>query len=43
MGAATVMMASNLSLPKNVIGILADCGYDSPRNIIKKYIYDIWE
>ena len=41
MGAATVMMASNLSLPKNVIGILADCGYDSPRNIIKKYIYDM--
>lgn len=41
MGAATVMMASNLDLPKNVIGILADCGYDTPRNIIKKYIYDM--
>lgn len=41
MGAATVMMASNLDLPENVIGILADCGYDTPRNIIKKYIYDL--
>lgn len=41
MGAATVMMASNLNLPKNVIGILADCGYDSPKNIIKKYISDM--
>ena len=41
MGAATVMMASNLDLPSNVIGILADCGYDSPKNIIKKYISDM--
>ena len=41
MGAATVMMASNLDLPSNVKGILADCGYDSPRNIIKKYIKDM--
>ncbi len=40
MGAATVLMASNLDLPNNVIGILADCGYDSPKNIIKKYIKD---
>ena len=41
MGAATVMMASNLDLPSNVIGILADCGYDSPKNIIIKYINDL--
>ena len=41
MGAATVMMASNLELPKNVKGILADCGYDTPKNIIKKYISDM--
>lgn len=41
MGASTVMMASSLDLPKNVIGILADCGYDSPKNIIKKYIKDM--
>lgn len=38
MGAATVCMASGLDLPKNVIGILADCGYDSPKKIIKKVI-----
>lgn len=41
MGAATVVMASNLDLPSNVIGILADCGYDSPKNIIIKYINDL--
>ena len=41
MGAATVMMASNLDLPSNVKGILADCGYDSPKTIIKKYIRDL--
>ncbi len=41
MGAATVMMASDLDLPSNVKGILADCGYDSPRNIIKKYIKEM--
>lgn len=41
MGAATVMMASSLKLPNNVKGILADCGYDSPKNIIKKYIKDM--
>ena len=28
MGAATVMNASSMDLPENVIGILADCGYD---------------
>ena len=41
MGAATVMMASSLELPCNVKGILADCGYDTPKNIIKKYISDM--
>lgn len=35
MGAATVMMASNKDLPENVIGILADCGYSSPKEIIQ--------
>ena len=38
MGAATVMMAAGKSLPKNVIGVLADCGYSSPKEIIKKVI-----
>ena len=36
MGAATVLMASELELPENVKGIIADCGYDSPKAIIKK-------
>ena len=34
MGAATVMMACDKGLPENVIGILADCGYHSPKDII---------
>lgn len=36
MGAATVLMASDLELPPNVRGIIADCGYSSPAAIIKK-------
>lgn len=36
MGASTVMMAADKPLPHNVIGILADCGYSSARDIIKK-------
>jgi fermentation-respiration switch protein FrsA (DUF1100 family) len=35
MGAATVLMASELDLPKNVIGIIADCPYSSPGEIIR--------
>lgn len=35
MGAATVMMAAGKPLPKNVIGVLADCGYTSPKEIIR--------
>ena len=38
MGAATVMMAAGNPLPENVIGVLADCGFDSPRNIIREVI-----
>ena len=36
MGAATVLMASALDLPPNVKGIIADCGYSSPKAILKK-------
>ena len=36
MGAATVLMASELPLPENVRGILADCPYTSPEEIIRK-------
>lgn len=41
MGAATVMMAAGDPLPENVIGVLADCGYTSPKEIIKKVIADM--
>ena len=40
MGAATVLMASELSLPKEVVGILADCPYSSPKEIIQKVCKD---
>lgn len=39
MGAASVMMASELGLPENVKGIVADCGYSEPRAIIKETIH----
>lgn len=41
MGAATVLMASCENLPNNVIGILADCGYTTPKEIINKVIKDL--
>ena len=34
MGATTVMMASALPLPKNVSGIIADCGFTSPYEVV---------
>ena len=36
LGAATVLMASEVGLPKNVRCIVADCGYSSPKEIICK-------
>lgn len=36
MGAATVLMASELNLPENVVGIIADSPYSSPEEIIRK-------
>ena len=36
MGATTVLMASDLELPETVCGIIADCPYSSPRDIITK-------
>ena len=41
MGAATVMICSAMDMPKNVVGVLADCGYTSARDIIKKVIRDM--
>lgn len=40
MGAATVLMASELQLPGNVKAILADCPYSSPGAIIRKVCRD---
>lgn len=39
MGATTVLLASE-GAAKNVVGIIADCGYDSPRGIILKTMKD---
>ena len=36
MGAATVLMASDLDLPENVVGVIADCPYSSPMKILMK-------
>ena len=41
MGASTVLMASGQELPENVVGILADCGYTSAREIIHKILRQI--
>lgn len=41
MGATTVMMAAGMDLPENVVGVIADCGYTSPRDIIRKVIHDM--
>lgn len=38
MGASTVLMAAGKPLPSNVIGVLADCGYSTPKAIIQKVI-----
>lgn len=38
MGASTVMLAAGKDLPENVVCVLADCGYSSAKDIIKKVI-----
>lgn len=38
MGAATVLMVGGMELPGNVRGIVADCPYDAPANIIRKVL-----
>lgn len=35
MGAATVLMSTELQLPENVVGVMADCPYTSPWDAIK--------
>lgn len=41
MGAATVLMATDLNLPDNVAGIIADCPFSSPGEIIRKVCRDM--
>lgn len=41
MGAATVLMASNLQFPENVKCVVADCGYTSPAEIIAKVMKEM--
>ncbi len=41
MGAATVLMAADKELPSNVVGVLADCGYNSAKEVIQKVIRDM--
>ena len=42
MGAATVMLtAAEEDLPPNVVGVLADCGYSSAEEIIKKVMREM--
>lgn len=38
MGASTALIASAAELPKNVKYVLADCGYTSAKDIIKKFM-----
>ncbi len=38
MGASSVLMASELCLPRGVCGIIADCPYSEPKAIIKRVI-----
>ena len=40
MGGATALMASDLDLPSNVVGAIADCPFSSPKAIIKKVCRD---
>ena len=41
MGAATVLTAAGKNLPQNVIGILADCSYNTPKDIMMKTIREM--
>lgn len=38
MGATTVMMAAGLDLPKNTAGIIADCGFTSPYEVVRSVL-----
>lgn len=40
MGASSVIMASELDLPESVSGVIADCPFSSPEEIIRKILRD---
>ena len=40
-GASTVLMTAAHPLPSNIVGVLADCGFTSARDIIKKTIREM--
>ncbi len=40
MGAATVLMTTGFELPKNVKGVIADCGFTSPHAIMEHVVRD---
>lgn len=41
MGASTVLYLADANLPQNVKGIIADCGFTSPREIIKSVFHRV--
>ena len=41
MGASTVLMAAGRPVPSNVVGVLADCGFSSAKEIIQKCAKDM--
>ena len=41
MGCSSVLMACSLPLPKEVVGIIADCGYTSPKEIFT-HVLKLW-
>ena len=41
MGGATVLMASELDLPQNVVGIIADCPFSNGPEMVKRFITDM--
>lgn len=42
MGGATVLMASGLQLPKQVKGIVSDCGFTSPKEVFTHVLHSMY-
>ena len=42
MGGATVLMASGLDLPKQVKGIVSDCGFTSPKEVFTHVLHNMY-